>query len=309
MHTLTEPTRTTSATATRPGYFFVRGHPRSGTNWVSNLLNLHPAVSCTGEFHFETIYNAVHRTKSIPWQITGREPIRTELEDAFGDMVRRCVSRACRDHKPDAAWHGDRTPSDLLSWMSGARYIWVLRDGRDVAVSWTFHQLRKGREVIEASIPADASGHLLRLCDGFAEDPERFVREPELLLGDEAWVRHVAGTWDRRYRSDTGAVREIERPEFDGEVLAVRYEDLHADTEAQRDRMLEFLGLDPAQSESPSAETFTRAGYDSTDPTKYRRQGEVGDWKKYFTDQARAWYHDVAGDSLVRAGYAQDEHW
>jgi len=73
--------------------------------------------------------------------------------------------------------------------------------------------------------------------------------------------------------------------------------------------MLEFLGLDPAESEPPSAETFTRAGYDSTDPTKYRRQGEVGDWKKYFTDQARAWYHDVAGDSLVRAGYAKDEHW
>ena len=41
MQTTAQPTRATTPTATQPGYFFVRGHPRSGTNWVSNLLNLH----------------------------------------------------------------------------------------------------------------------------------------------------------------------------------------------------------------------------------------------------------------------------
>lgn len=51
--------------------------------------------------------------------------------------------------------------------------------------------------------------------------------------------------------------------------------------------MLEFLGLNAAEGDEPSTETFTKAGYESSDPAKYRRQGEVGDWKKYFTDQAR----------------------
>ena len=32
-------------------YFFVRGHPRSGTNWIGALLNLHPQINCWGEFH------------------------------------------------------------------------------------------------------------------------------------------------------------------------------------------------------------------------------------------------------------------
>ena len=40
-------------------FFFVRGHPRSGTNWVGALLNLHPQVNCFGEFHFEDIRNAI----------------------------------------------------------------------------------------------------------------------------------------------------------------------------------------------------------------------------------------------------------
>lgn len=282
----------------------MRGHPRSGTNWVSNLLNLHPAVSCTGEFHFETIYNAVQRARSFPWQITGREPVGSELEAAFQDMVRRCVSAACRTHRPEAAWYGDRTPSDLLYWMPGARYIWVLRDGRDVAVSWTFHQLRKGREVIERSIPAPANAHLLDLCGRFAEDPRLFERRPELLLADEAWVRHVASTWDRRYRSDIGAAEHIERPDVDGEVLRIRYEDLHADTEGQRWRLFGLLDLDPEDAAPPSQETHTAAGYDTHDPAKYRRKGEVGDWRNYFSAEAEHWFHDVAGASLAKAGYA-----
>jgi hypothetical protein len=32
-------------------YFFVRRHPRSGTNWVGALLNLRPEINCFGEFH------------------------------------------------------------------------------------------------------------------------------------------------------------------------------------------------------------------------------------------------------------------
>ncbi len=309
MQALAEQTRHTTEPATRPGFFFVRGHPRSGTNWVSNLLNLHPRVSYTGEFHFETIYNAVHRTKAVSWQLTGREPIRSELEAAFGDMVRRCVAAACREHRPDATWFGDRTPSDLLYWMPGARYIWILRDGRDVAVSWTFHQLRKGREVIEQSIPAAASAHLLDMADQFQHNPELFTKRPELLLADEAWVRHIARTWDRRFRSDTGAARHIERPDVDGDILRTRYEDLHTDTEAQRLRMFQFFDLDPAEAQPISADSFTAAGYKTPDATTYRRKGEVGDWVNYFTDKAKAWFGQVASESLVAAGYAKDEHW
>lgn len=309
MRTLAEHIRPVRKPATQPGYFFVRGHPRSGTNWVCNILNLHPRISCTGEFHFETIYNAVHRARSIPWQITGSDPIRTELEAAFGDMVRRCVGIACREQRPDATWFGDRTPSDLLYWMSGAHYIWILRDGRDVAVSWTFHQLRKGREVIEKSIPSPANAHLLNMSDKFLQDPELFVKHPGLLLDDEAWVRHVARTWDRRYRSDTGAAQHIERPDVDGDILRLRYEDLHADTEAQCLRLFSFFDLDPDEAQAISPESFTSAGYKSPDPKGHRRKGEVGDWQNYFSATSKAWFNEVAGESLVQAGYAKDSDW
>ncbi|MEC7499536.1 MAG: hypothetical protein VYE67_14540, partial [Planctomycetota bacterium] len=36
-------------------YFGIRGCMKSGTNWAGNLLNLHPDISCTGEYHWEGI--------------------------------------------------------------------------------------------------------------------------------------------------------------------------------------------------------------------------------------------------------------
>lgn len=117
-------------------------------------------------------------------------------------------------------------------------------------------------------------------------------------------MRHVASTWDRRFRTDWGAARHVERPDVDGEVLRVRYEELHADTEGRRVRLVRFLDLDPSEAAPASQDTYTTAGYETHDPTKYRRKGEVGDWRNYFTPDAERWFTEVAGESLARAGYA-----
>ena len=281
----------------------MRGHPRSGTNWVSNLLNLHPQVCCTGEFHFETIYNAVNRTMEVPWHLVGKQPVRGVLESAFQDLIRRCIVSACGEQGCRALWLGDRTPSDLLYWMPDARYIWVLRDGRDVAVSWTFHQLRKGPKVIELSIPPHASEGLLGLSQRFLDDPTMFDRHPELLLADEAWVRHFAGTWDRRLRSDSGTARPMVRAYRPCSVMQVRYEELHARTAEYHQALLRFLDLDPQDAEPISEASHTIAGYRAPNPLSYRRKGVAGDWPKYFTSQTTKWFDQVAGDSLREAGY------
>ena len=36
-------------------FFVVRGFMKSGTNWLCRLLNLHPDISCAGEFHWQNI--------------------------------------------------------------------------------------------------------------------------------------------------------------------------------------------------------------------------------------------------------------
>jgi len=39
------------------------------------------------------------------------------------------------------------------------------------------------------------------------------------------------------------------------------------------------------------------------------RSGKTGEWKKYFTEEHRKIFKDVAGDLLVRLGYESNNDW
>lgn len=311
MKTIARKLMPTPKPITRPGLLFVRGHPRSGTNWVGMLLNLHPNVCCTGEFHLEPIYHAVEQSKTYPWQLMSRDPVKSEIDDAFQDMLRRCIDVGCRARRPEArlAWIGDRTPRDLLYWVPDASYIWILRDGRDVMVSWTFHQLRMGPEVIAKSVPPGPAESLIEVSREFQKDPDMFKQNPERLLACEEWVRRTAHTWHHRFLGDSGAASFMSRPEIGAKLFTVRYEDLRADTHRLRDEMYRFLDLDPEVAGPLSRESGTAAGFGRERATDFRRKGEVGDWRNYFTDDAKRWFNEIAGQSLVDAGYAEDLNW
>jgi len=311
MTTLARKLMPTRSSRTLPGLLFVRGHPRSGTNWVGSLLNLHPSIYCTGEFHFEPIYHAAEHAKAFPWQLTHSEPVRSKLDSAIRGLIRQCITTACRAECPraDLAWLGDRTSRPLFDIVPGERYIWILRDGRDVTVSWTFHQLRLGPEVIEKSIPPGPREHLLEVSEEFRADPDIFRKYPHRLLTNQAWVRHVAGGWNHYLQTDLEQADRIASRATPSQLFRLRYESLHADTENICRRLYEFLDLDPSLAKRPSKKTGTSPGFGRDDPSNFRRKGEVGDWKNYFTDEAKAWFNEVAGESLVQAGYASDRDW
>ncbi len=145
-----------SAPAAAHDFFFVRGHPRSGTNWVGALLNLHPNINCWGEFHFEDIRNAIDNLQAQPWQITAREPLKTALDRSFEDMVKKAVL-TLESRKPGAYWVGDRTPRGLRVFVEGSPYFLIIRDGRDILVSWTYHVLRMRPHVHDMVSPPSSA--------------------------------------------------------------------------------------------------------------------------------------------------------
>lgn len=311
MTTLARKLMPTRSSRTKPGLLFVRGHPRSGTNWLGNLLNLHPGIYCTGEFHFEPIYHAAEHAKTFPWQLTYSEPVRSRLDSAVQGLIRDCITAACRAECPRAnlAWFGDRTSRPLFDMVPGERYIWILRDGRDVMVSWTFHQLRLGPEVINKSIPPGPREHLLEVSKEFRADPNIFREQPDRLLTNRAWVHHVANSWNYSLQTSLEQAEYMESRATSSRLFRLRYESLRADTETLRQQLYEFLDLDPSLAKPLSQETGTTPGFNRDDPNDFRRKGEVGDWKNYFTDESRAWFNEVAGQSLINAGYEKDLNW
>ena len=81
------------------------------------------------------------------------------------------------------------------------------------------------------------------------------------------------------------------------------------DVESVRRRMYEFLGEDPGEALPLSAETRTTAGFDKEDPQSFWRHGQVGDWKRYSTDEFKRWFKAAAGDVLAELKYEKDQDW
>lgn len=291
-------------------FFFVRGHPRSGTNWIGALLNLHPQVNCFGEFHFEDIRNAIDNLQAHPWQITSREPLKKVMDDCFEDLVRRSIL-TLRERKPGAKWLGDRTPRGLRVFLEHAPYFHIVRDGRDVVVSWTFHVLRMRPHVIDVVVPAETRAGFQPLYERFQADPEHFVKHPEELLSAEAWVRFVAGRWGNWIRADQGSIACIREGKKGcrARLMELRYEEVHRSTEKVRREMYEFLGLKPDEALPLSGESKTTPGFEKEDPMSFWRHGAVGDWRKYRSEQFDRWFKESTGTVLVELGYEKDDRW
>ncbi len=295
------PTHTSDGRPLR--IFFVCGHMRSGTNWLAAILNLHPDINCTGEGPLGHFRNAVYISSSTDYLYTSREPYRTVVEEAFNELARRLVlSTSLR--KPAAQWVGDNTSRQLWPYIPGAHHFHILRDGRDVLTSWTFHQLRIGLETIEPH-RTNLAGMLAK----FRANPYHFHEHRHELLADEAWIRFCAHMWREYYVTAEFVLREMGAGRMDIRVLPLRYEELMTDFENNRERIYRFLDLNPAAAAAASEETLTSPGFKHDRPDSFYRSGKVGDWKNYATDNFRKWFKEEAGDALVSAGYEASDNW
>jgi hypothetical protein len=97
----------------------------------------------------------------------------------------------------------------------------------------------------------------------------------------------------------------LDRPE----VLTIHFEDLVNDRAAALNRILDhFLARVPL---TTPRQTILDSLEASINPQKSPtfRSGKTGEWKKYFKDEHKAIFKEVAGDLLICLGYEQDGKW
>lgn len=284
-------------------FFFITGCYKSGTNWAQNILNLHPAVNCKGEFHFESLKRGFDEFTTVPWYLSSRPRMARIARDSFEDVVRRMIYARTRD-KAGAVWLGDRTPRMMVELLPGAPMVNMIRDGRDVLVSWNFHHLRvKSAERVWSGARALAE----RIIPEFRADPGAFEARGKGFLFDEGWFRAHAQLWAKIVLHDLKAAPVLR--ERGTHVLTLRYEEMHRDVECARRGLYDLLGVDASEAEPLSRETKTLPGVAEPSPTKFMRKGAVGDWRNYFDERLTKWFKDEAGEALVRAGYEAGDGW
>jgi len=232
---------------------FLVSYPRSGNTWVRFLLANLIAYDKNGPVDFYSVH------RYIPDM---------QIQSHLSFLKKLDSPRVIKSH---------------TEWDPGfRRVIYLLRDGRDVMVSY-YHYLRN---------KGSFTGSLLD-----------FMREDDAFPSQ--WTRHVSSWLDN----------------FEGDLLLVRYEDLLANPEGELRRMADFIGL-PCDKERiafamkySSFKSMKRIEqekgrpYNNAPGMDFVRKGQSGDWINYFDDKCKIIMKKYANDILYKYGYVKDDRW
>lgn len=276
--------------------FFVGGVVKSGTSWVQHLLNLHPQVSCGGESHFgdslfprlktaleEHNRHILDKAQNAFRYEVGEQPIvygSDELLHLFSTAI-LLLLRADARGKPVLAI-GEKTPGNLDAidmlgnLIPGSKFIQVVRDPRDAAISAWHHNWRMNPPEVNKLAPT-----LAQFVKVFAE---RWAASVSLGLGFSA-------AHPDRY-------------------LDIRYGDLLAEPGPTLVRLCRFLGVDDSESvvrgcvEAASFERLSGGRARGQENLgSFFRKGVTGDWTNYLDAETQAHVIEKAGALMARYGF------
>jgi len=278
----------------RKRIFFIGGVMKSGTTWLQLLLNQHPDIACHGEAHIPSyliplfVKTIDEYNEHIAWKngsifdgLEGYPTLRDEhrtylwassVAFLLAEQLKRKPARVVGEKTPDNV----RFFTLLDAAFPRARFIQIVRDGRDCAVSGWFHNRRVSPEWAEETFPTFES-----YAASFAEQWNREVSEG----------RQFGATRPDRY-------------------LEIRYEDLIAAPEATLATTLKFLGVSARTDkvrhclEAASFEKLSGGrSRGQEDQSSFFRSGVQGDWKKHFSPEAERLFLERAGERLADYGY------
>jgi hypothetical protein len=289
--------RTLAAAAARlrsKQIFFLCGAPKSGTTWLQVLLDAHPSIVCNGEGHFcDQLLPALHdalanyngmitaKNRTIFGDLRGYPLFRPEHELY---LLATAMSLSFGEQADDPALVaiGEKSPDNIRflpvldRLFPRAKFIHIIRDGRDGAVSCWFHNQR---------LTPDWVSQNFATMDDF--------------------VARYAQEWEQAVRA--GREFAAQRP---GHFLEVRYEDMIADTPAVAMRVFAFLGV--AADDDRVRDCCARGSFEALshgrargeeDRGSFFRKGAVGDWRLHLSAAAVQHFERTAGDWLARLGY------
>jgi hypothetical protein len=270
---------------------------KSGTNWVCRLLNLHPDIHSSGEFHWWKYFDTYTENNRVFQNLA-----KQEKEDA---VVRRALEKMTVETMdylapPEAKFVGDRTPHTLHPVViRNAPHISIIRDCRDIIVSRMFHYFNY------PEISNYFERHPVRetIRKHFVKDPWFFHSNPELLLADETFVRQTSRQWKQYLSADRNTMKC--HPKLPAKL--VKYEELHTNLQEQAEALVSFIGADPSL--LPAIPKYLMPGHNKEKPNSFNRKGVVGDWKNYIDKDVASWINDEAGDELLRQNYISSLNW
>lgn len=252
---------------------FIIGAPRSGTTLLGNCVARLPEFS----YHFEPVM-----TKYAARQVVEGELTHTRARRLYR-FVYRWLLRVQLDGDLRFC---EKTPRNcfLVDFLSvtfpQACFLHIIRDGRDVAVSYSEKPWLKATSA--SLMRSEPGGYYYGPYPRFWVEADRrdaFMRTTDLHRSAWMWRRHVE------------SARASGRSVPPGRYCEVRYEALVTERDREATRILDFLAIDSAE----SGRAFRSALTDAHDTS-------IGRWRSLSQQQIDT-IDNEAGDLLARLNY------
>jgi protein-tyrosine sulfotransferase len=258
---------------------FIGGCGRSGTTLFKEVLNRHPRLACGPETSLFGLPFSVDNI-AAPWGIDREELLAMQRDSlnllAFADrFAQRFLEQEGKQRWVEKTPNNIRAIGPILTWYPNARFIHVIRDGRDVACSLRNHpkeRIEQGKIVpIKTNNPMDRCA--------------------------------------TRWRDDVGdglAYRDHPR------VMEVRYEDLVRDPAQHFAKVCAFIGEEFDASMLHASENEpARPGQNLNNPgaSSAITPKAIGRWQGDLSPSERRIVDDISGELLITLGYATDHSW
>jgi hypothetical protein len=282
------------AEALAKDWFFIGAYPKSGTTWLQRTLNEHPEICCAGEGHFFNHFGRLLESalKTHNKYIDDKntrvfaefEPFPHFEQHQFSYLLASAMALVLSEapNARGARLIGEKTPdnlgffSHLALLFPRAKFVHVIRDGRDCAVSAWFHNQRLSPDRLKQRFPTM-----------------------------DAFVEYIAGDWKKRV--EAGLQFGATHP---GRCLIVQYERMYLQPRDTLRAILGFLGADTAPDvlqncvEESSFRKLSGGRAPGTENrASFLRQGKPGNWQQHLTPEATRTFLSVAGELMQRLGY------
>ena len=240
-----------------------------GTTWTQHIVNL-----IRNQGKDDT--SGLHITMAVPW-IESTLPVEILIED----LDKMPSPRFFKSHNPYNMMAGG------LPHTTPAKYIYIARNPKDVAVSYYYH--------MHMFNPLKYSG----TWDEFYQ----LYKSGKVYFGD--WFDHVLEWWKHRDAEN---------------ILFLKYEDMKKDHCGMVKKMAQFMGYNLEEEVIDTIvekSTFqSMKGNPAIDPDKIKmpvpvikpdaqpflRKGIVGDWKNHFTPEQNAEYDEIYVKKMKDSG-------
>lgn len=187
---------------------------------------------------------------------------------------------------------------------SRSKCVYIVRDGRDVMVSYYFHFLSEMRSGRSPGWTADRKKKLLAMRPGVELDDVQAILPAFIELEFES-PRGIRINWADHVRQWLGGVSN-------GNVAVVRYEDLLVDGPQKLGDAIEHLDPRRDRSDDRLKQVFEFLSFrnvtgrepGSEDRSAFRRKATPGDWRTHFSEEAVATFDRRCGAILAELGYS-----